>query len=143
MPLAVALVVERDGHAGVEKRELSQTLRQRVEAELDDLEHLGVGLERDLGAAALRRPGDQQVALRRAALVRLLKHLLVAPDFQLEALGQRVDHRHADAVKAARDLVAVVVELAAGVQHGQRHFRRRPAACMHVGRNAATVVDQP
>ena len=38
--LAVALVVQRDGDAGVQERELAQALRQRVEAELDDLEDL-------------------------------------------------------------------------------------------------------
>jgi hypothetical protein len=44
-------------------------------------------------------------------------------------------------VQTARDLVAVVVELAAGVQHGQHDFGRRLAALVHVDRNAAAVVD--
>ncbi len=56
--LAVALVVDRDRDAGVEERQLAQALRQRVEAELDGLEDLRVGLEGDLGAALLRRAGD-------------------------------------------------------------------------------------
>ena len=38
---------------------------------------------------------------------------------------QRVDDRHADAVQAARDLVGVLVELAAGVQLGEDDFGRR------------------
>ena len=38
--LPVALVVERDGDAGIEEGELAQPLRQRVEAELDGLENL-------------------------------------------------------------------------------------------------------
>ena len=63
-----------------------------------------------------------------AALVGLLVDLAVAPDLELERLRQRVDDRDADAVQTARDLVAVVVELAAGVQHGQHDFRRRLAA---------------
>ena len=101
----------------------------------------GVGLERDLGAALLGRAGDDQIGLRRAALVGLLIDLLVAPDLELEPLGERVDDRHADAVQTAGHLVAVVVELAAGVQHGQHDLGRRPAALVHVGRNAAAVVD--
>ena len=113
------------GDAGVEERELAQPLRQRVEAELDGFEDLRVGLERDLGAARLGRAGDQQIGLRRAALVGLLIDLLVAPDLELEPLRQRVDDRDADAVQTARHLVAVVVELAAGVQHRERDFRRR------------------
>jgi hypothetical protein len=56
-------------------------------------------------------------------------------------LRQRVDDRHADAVQAARHLVAVVVELAAGVQHRQHDLGRRPAALVHVDRDAAAVVD--
>ena len=43
----------------------------------------------------------------------------VALDLDLDALGERVDHRDADAVQAAGDLVAAAAELAAGVQHGQ------------------------
>ena len=71
----------------------------------------------------------------------LLVDLLVAPDLELEPLGERVDDRHADAVQPARHLVAVVVELAAGVQHREHDFRRRSTAFVHVGRNAAAVVD--
>ena len=55
--------------------------------------------------------------------------------------GERVDHRDADAVQTARDLVAVVVELAAGVEHRQHDFGGRSAALVHVDRNAAAVVD--
>ena len=76
-----------------------------------------------------------------AALVGLHVDLLAAPDLEVEPLGQRVDHRHADAVQTARDLVAVVVELAAGVQHRQHDLGGRPAALVHVHRDAAAVVD--
>ena len=65
---------------------------------------------------------------RRAALVALLVDLAVAPDFEVERLRQRVDDRHADAVQAAGHLVAVVVELAAGVQDRQHDFGGRLAA---------------
>ena len=102
----------------------------------------GVGPERDLGAAALSScRSTSRSAMRGAALVALLVHLAVAPDLELEPLGQRVDHRHADAVQAAGDLVAVVVELAAGVQHGQHDLGRRLAALVQIDRNAAAVVD--
>ena len=126
--LAVALVVDGDEDAAVQERELAQALRERVEAVFGGLENLRVGLERDLRAAALRRAGDLEVGDRSAALVALLVDLAVAPDLEVEPLRQRVDHRHADAVQAARHLVAVVVELAAGVEHGQHDFGRRLAA---------------
>ena len=86
-------------------------------------------------------PVTAEVHQRLAALVALLVGVFVAPDLQIEALRQRVDDRHADAVQAAGNLVAAVVELAAGVQHRQRDFGCRLAALVHVGRNAAAVVD--
>ncbi len=141
MPLAVALVVDRDRDAAVEKRKLAQTLGERVEAELDRLEDLSVRPEGDLRAALLRRARDLEVGRRRTPLVGLLIDLAAPPDLELERLRERVDDRDADAVQAARDFVAVVVELAAGVQNGQHDFRRGLAARVAVDRNAATVVD--
>ena len=73
-------------------------------------------------------PVDFEVGLRLAALVLLLEDLAVAPDFEVEPLRQRIDDRDADAVQAARHFVAVVVELAAGVQHREHDFGGRPAA---------------
>ena len=99
------------------------------------------GAERDLRSALLRGAGDLEIGLRLSALVLLLEDLAVAPDFEVELLRQRVDDRHADAVQTARHLVAVVVELAAGVQHGEHDFGRRPAAGVLIGGNAAAVVD--
>ena len=92
------------------------------------------------------RAGDLEVGRRLAALVALLVDLAVAPDLELEPLRQRVDDRDADAVQAAGDLVAVVVELAAGVEHGQHDLGRRPAAraCMSTGmpRPLSTTVTE-
>ena len=63
---------------------------------------------------------------------------------QLQPVGQRVDHRHADAVQAARHLVAVLVELAARVQLGHHDFgggAMLVVVVLDVGRDAAAVVD--
>ncbi len=134
------LVVQGDQDAGIEKRELAQPLRQRVEAELDRLEDLGVREERDLRAAPLRLARDLEVARRLAALVRLLVDELVAPDLEVQRFGERVDHRHADAVEAAGHLVAVVVELPARVQHRQDDLGGRAPALVQVHGDAAAVV---
>jgi len=99
------------------------------------------GLKVTLVPRRLVVPVISEAAGRRAALVALLIHLAVAPDLEVERLRQRVDHRDADAVQAARHLVAVVVELAAGMQHGEHDFRRRFAALVQIGRDAAAVVD--
>jgi hypothetical protein len=62
-------------------------------------------------------------------------------DGQVQDVGQGVDHRHADAVQTAGDLVGTVVELTAGVQHGHDDLGRRPPFFgVDVHRNAAAVV---
>src|SRR6202000_1079175 len=58
----------------------------------------------------------------------------------------RVDAGHAHAVQAARHLVAVLVELAAGVQLGQRDLGGRALGLvlvvhLHAGGDAAAGVD--
>ncbi len=83
-----------------------------------------------------------QLALRSAALVRLGPLVAVAPDGQLEALGERVHHRDADAVQAARDLVsAPVAELAAGVEDGEDDLGRGALLLLvHPDGDAAAVI---
>ncbi len=73
-------------------------------------------------------------------------HLAATPDRQPQPFGQCIDARHADAVQPARHLVAVLVELAAGVQLGQRDLGGRALRLVLVvefdaGWNAAAVVD--
>ena len=70
--------------------------------------------------APVARTGPLALAL----LVVLPPDLAVAVDLGLQPLRQGVDDRHADAVQAARDLVGVVVELAAGVRLGQDDLQR-------------------
>ena len=73
-----------------------------------------------------------------------LVHLAVAPDGEAQPLGKRVDHRDADAVQAAGDLVGVGVELAAGVQLGHHDLGRRAlelVVVLDAGRDAAAVVE--
>jgi hypothetical protein len=71
--------------------------------------------------------------------------LAVAPHGQLEPFAERVDHRDADAVEPARDLVGVVVagvlELPARVELGHDDLGRRDAFLgVDAGRDAAAVV---
>jgi len=99
-------------------------------------------MEGDLGAALGGDADHFERALRIAAGIALPPDLAVAADLQLELLRQGVDHRYADAVQTAGHLVGVVVELAAGVQHGQRHFGRRPPfGRVHFGGDAAAIVN--
>jgi hypothetical protein len=71
--------------------------------------------------------------------------LAVAPDGEVEPFAECVDHRNADAVEAARDLVGILVagvlELPAGVQLGHDDLGRRYALFgMNSGRNTATII---
>jgi hypothetical protein len=65
----------------------------------------------------------------------------VALDRGDELLRQRVDDAGADAVQAAGRLVVAVLELAAGVQHGEDHLERALLRLrVLVDRDAAAVV---
>ena len=65
----------------------------------------------------------------------------VAPDGELEPAGERIDHRDADAVQAAGNLVGVLVEFSAGMQLRHDDFGGGHAfTLVDVGRNAAAVV---
>jgi hypothetical protein len=79
-------------------------------------------MEDDPRALLFGSPDRLEGAVGVAALVGLAPYLSVAPDLQLEVVRQRVHDRDADAVEAARDLVAVFVELSAGVQRGHHHL---------------------
>ena len=139
--LPVALVADGDADAAVQERQLAEPLREDVEAEVDGLEDERVGLEGDAGAALVGDAGLLDRPFRVAAVVALLVDLAVPSDLHLERLGQGVDHRHADAVQAAGDLVGALVELPAGVQLGQHHLRGGDAfGAVDVDGDAAAVV---
>ena len=62
-------------------------------------------------------------------------------DFRHQEVAEGVYAGDAHAVQAARHLVAVFVELAAGVQHGKHHLEGAPVLfLMHAGGDAAAVV---
>ena len=141
-----ALVDDRDAQAAREEGGLAQALFERVEVELERLEDVRVGQERDSGpgdAVAGQLPAPLQLVLGRPARILLRPLVSVAADLHEQALGQRVDDRHADAVQAAGDLVAAAVaELAAGVQNGEHDLDRRATLFLvHRHGDPAPVVD--
>jgi hypothetical protein len=74
-------------------------------------------------------------------LKRIVVPRSVARDRERQGAGQGIDHRDADAVQSARDLVRVVIELSARVQHGHDDLGRGAVLLpVNVGRNAAAVV---
>ncbi len=140
--LIVALVLKADRDAGVQERQLAQTLGENVVFEAGDV---GKGFmarpEAHARAGQLGFADDRQRRLWHAVYVGLLMHFAFAADGQLQFFRKRVHHRHADAVQTAGNLIGVVVELTAGMQHGHDHFRRRYALFfVDTGRNAAAIV---
>ena len=106
-------------------------------------EDAAVGLEGDGGAAVGRRsPTTSTCEVGAPLLYALAVNLAVAAvNLGDEQRRKRVHARYAHAVQTARNLVAALVELAAGMEHGQHDFERRLALLfVEVGRDAAAVV---
>ena len=125
---------------GLRARHLEQPLR--LEGGFG-AENVGVRLEADPGAPAVVDLAEIfELALGMTALERHLVELLLARDLDLEQRGQRVDHGDADAVQAARGLVDLGVELAAGMQRAHDDFERGffRKFRMRIDRNAAAIV---
>ena len=96
-------------------------------------ENLRVGHEADQGAVLFRRRAALGRTQRVSARERLPPLVPVAPDGDVEPLGQGVHHRHADPVQAAGGLVRLAGELTARVQHGHDDLERRLAGVFGVG----------
>jgi len=142
MALGNPLVRDRDADAPVEEGQLPEALGQDFEAELRRIEDLVIGPERDLGPGFLCLADLLEAGHGNAAFVALDEDAAVPLDFQVQAPGQGVDDRDADAVESAGDLVGLVVEFAAGVKDGHDHFGRRLLFFrVHGHRDAATVVE--
>jgi hypothetical protein len=105
--------------------ELAQTLGQCVVVVLVDGEDGLVRKEVDLGALALGGAHLAQLADGCALGVVLLPGIVVAPDLNVELLGECIDTAYADAVQTTRDLVVGGVELTARMEHGENDLNRR------------------
>ncbi len=67
--------------------------------------------------------------------------LAIAPDAQLQPVGKRVDHRHAHAVQATRNLVGIAVELTARMQLCHDDLSRRNTLFLvRFNRNTAAII---
>src|SRR5215218_8285980 len=119
--LALSFVDDDDPQPTGQERRLTQALEEGLHRPLELLlvEDLEVGQERDRRSGvllALRLAHDLEVAGRLAAGELLTVDLSVAAHLDPEPLRERVHHRHAHAVQAAGNLVALAAELPAGVQ---------------------------
>ncbi len=112
-----------------------------VGVEAGTREDLAVGPEEDAGAAPARGAHLLERSRRLAADERLLPLRAVALHARHQLLAERVHHRRPDAVQAAGVVVALGLELAAGVQRGEDELQRRLLVlCVAVDRDATAVV---
>ena len=134
-------VLEDDAQAAVQVGELAQAVRQLREVVVDLAEDLVIREERRDRAGVIGLPDDGEFGRLEPARELLMVDLSVAVDLDDHVLGQRVHNRHADAVQASRDVVALVVELAAGVERRHHQLERRdPGLGVNADRHAAPVV---
>ncbi len=144
-------VRERDRHARQQHGFRAQQALQVVHRDGRRIEVFAVRPGRDaravLLAAALEWRGGEgfdHVAGGEHQLVLAVALIVLAPDFDLEALGQRIGDRDADAVQAARERIRAArafVELAAGVQAREHDLDRGHAFFgVDADRDAAAVI---
>src|SRR3954452_3026700 len=125
---------------GLRARHLEQPLRLETGLRAKDFR---IRLEADAGAAAVVDLAEiLELALGLAALKGHPVKFLAARDLDLEPRGQRVDDGDADTVQAARSLVDLGIEFAAGVQRAHDDFERGffRKLWMRIDRNATAVV---
>ncbi len=106
-------------------------------------EDLRVGVEAVGGAAPVVHLAEFLKGPHRLAARELLAvKLLVARHLDDQIVAKSVDHGNADAMQAARGLIGLGVEFAAGMQRGHDDLERRPAREFRVlvDRDAAAVV---
>ena len=142
-----------------------QSLRRAAPADLDPADQVGlgpghpvqrrraerhavaedfrVGMEAHRRAApVVARAGLVEPAARRAPAVALGPQAPVARHLDLQAVGQRVHDRQADAVQPAGGGIGLAAELAAGMQGRENDLEGGlvPEFRMRIGRDAAAVV---
>ena len=116
---------EDDGDAGIQECQFAQAVFECGEIELRHGEGLRARQEADFRAALALGIADNLERRHRDAVAEFDEvFLAVAPDGQLEPGGERVDHRDADAVQAARYFIGVLVEFSAGMELGHDDFGR-------------------
>jgi len=142
--IRLAVILDDNAHPCVQVGQLAEAIRERLEPKLRRLEDLLVGPEANMCTGLLLVAHGTpllHLRLRHPTAVVLPPHVAVAPHRHLEAGRQRVDARDAHAVQSAGHLVAVLVELATGVEHRHHHLQRRAVlGGVGINRNAAPIV---
>ena len=135
------LILQVNPHPGVEKGQLPQAFGKNIVMKFRVREDFPTGLEPDAGASFFRLTNSLE------GFLGFSHHITLVPDFsfpldgQLQLLGESVHHGHADAVQPSGYLVGIVIEFAAGMEHGHDDFGRgNPFFLVKAHRNAAAII---
>jgi hypothetical protein len=123
LALVVALIDQLDAHAVVEEGKLAQSLGENIVVILDQAKYFGAGHEVHFRAASLGRSRLLERSDRNTIAEFHLVYMTVPTNGQPKPLGQGIYHRNPNSMQAARYLVGIAVELAAGMQHRHDDFR--------------------
>ena len=136
------LVLEGNAQPLIEVGQLPQTPLERVVTEYGGLENFVVGHKGHPRARLVRIPDHRHRPLRYAAVIYLLIDVPVLKNLGLQPFRQRVYGLDADAVQAARHLIArIAAEFAARVDFGEYDLERgNPLLRVDIGRNTAAVI---
>ncbi len=139
--LGQPLIFDDDFDSLVEKGELPQPLGEYVEAEIDVVKNLYIGLEaEDRSPAACfthHRHGDE----RCSPFIFLMIDLSFAVHKYLAPFGEGVYDRNTHTMQSARYLVGILVELTSGMETGKDYFQGAyPLSLMEIHGNTASVV---
>ena len=126
----------------VKECQFPEPLGENVEAELGGFEYLFVGNEVNAGS---RSPGVirgfKKGRIRKTPPVFLGAGASLFADLYVKPAGKGVHDAYANTVQPSGHLVGTVVELAAGMEGGHDHLKRRDTRFrMNVGGDASSVI---
>src|SRR5581483_5903655 len=110
-----ALIGKRNLQTAIEERKLAQPAGQSIEIELGGVHDRRISLERDFRAGLGGFTRFSKGSFGDAAFIILFPGGFVAPDLEVQRLGQSVHAAYTDAMESAGDFVRVRIELAAGM----------------------------
>ena len=140
--VGVALVCDGQRDAGVEKRQVAQTVGESLIAVFRYCEYRSVGMENDCRPSVIRLAYNLDLCGRLSISIFLNIQFAITTDLGTKIVGKRIHAGNTDAVQTARHLVGAFVEFATSVEHRQHNLKSRLMLFLvHVDGYAAAVID--
>jgi hypothetical protein len=141
MLLICPLIFDADEKPFIQEGQLPQTLGKRVETELGGLKDPAIGFETDLGPGMFCLPYHFELGFGITPFIHLMVDFAVSPYLQLDEFRKGIDYRETYAVKASRDLIALIIKFASRMEFGHDHFHRRTFLLLvKINRDATAII---